>query len=211
MTVTAEYIGSWTVHADSSTDVNVPSPGPGGIQARRPYPKLAPFTTIRWDGWATFNALTLKVTRRFASGLSFDADYTLSKSVDDASDTGTTNAEYNWSAQENASHLPDLKPLWLARLRDYALPSEQLTAANLGNRKTDKARHNTRRLEQILMGFRAARARLLKRVDGLDRSLFLEPAILHPRLKQPMRLIDHLYFVAEHDDHHLARIRELLP
>jgi hypothetical protein len=24
-----------------------------------------------------------------------------------------------------------------------------------------------------------------------------------------MRLVDHLYFVAEHDDHHLARIWEL--
>jgi hypothetical protein len=34
-------------------------------------------------------------------------------------------------------------------------------------------------------------------------------AILHPRLKQPMRLVDHLYFAAEHDDHHLARIWEL--
>jgi hypothetical protein len=29
-------------------------------------------------------------------------------------------------------------------------------------------------------------------------------------LKQAMRLIDHLYFVAEHDDHHLARIWELI-
>jgi hypothetical protein len=94
-TVAAEYVGSHTVHADSSTDINVPLPGPGGIQARRPYPGLAPFTTIRWDGWATFNGLTLKITRRFASGFSFDADYTLSKSRDDGSDTGTTNAEYN--------------------------------------------------------------------------------------------------------------------
>jgi hypothetical protein len=25
-----------------------------------------------------------------------------------------------------------------------------------------------------------------------------------------MRLLDHLYFVAEHDDHHLARIWELI-
>ena len=57
--------------------------------------QLAAFTTIRWDGWATFNGLTLKVTRRFTRGLSFDAEYTLSKSMDDASDTGTTNAEYN--------------------------------------------------------------------------------------------------------------------
>ena len=95
MTIEAEYIGSRTVHADSATDVNVPLPGPGSVQARRPYPELAPFTTIRWDGWATFNGMTLKVTRRFATGLSFDADYTLSKSIDDASDTGTTNAEYN--------------------------------------------------------------------------------------------------------------------
>jgi predicted short-subunit dehydrogenase-like oxidoreductase (DUF2520 family) len=27
---------------------------------------------------------------------------------------------------------------------------------------------------------------------------------LHPRLKRPMRLIDLCFFVAEHDDHHLA-------
>lgn len=94
-TVEAEYIGSRTVHADSSTSVNVPAPGPGSVQARRPYPNMSAFTTIRWDGWATFNGLTLKIIRRFASGLSFDADYTWSKSLDDASDTGTTNAEYN--------------------------------------------------------------------------------------------------------------------
>jgi hypothetical protein len=33
-------------------------------------------------------------------------------------------------------------------------------------------------------------------------------ASLHPRLKTPMRVIDLAYFVAEHDDHHLARVRE---
>jgi hypothetical protein len=93
--VEAEYVGSRTVHADSATAVNIPLPAPGAVQARRPYPDLAAFTTIRWDGWATFHALTLKMTRRFSSGLSFDADYTFSKSLDDASDAGTTNAEYN--------------------------------------------------------------------------------------------------------------------
>jgi len=34
--------------------------------------------------------------------------------------------------------------------------------------------------------------------------------LLHPRLRTPMRLLDHLHFVAEHDDHHLAKIRELM-
>jgi hypothetical protein len=64
-------------------------------------------------------------------------------------------------------------------------------------------------LEHLLAEFRSARAALLKRVDQLDPSLFAQ-AIPHPRLKTPMRLVDHLYFVAEHDDHHLARIWELI-
>jgi hypothetical protein len=90
-TIEINYVGSRTVHADSSTVLNVPST----IGGPRPIPQLAAFPTIRWDGWATFNAMTLRVARRFNHGLSFDANYTLSKSMDDASDTGTTNAEYN--------------------------------------------------------------------------------------------------------------------
>ena len=90
-TVEISYVGSRTVHADSSTVLNVPSTFGGP----RPFPQLAAFPTIRWDGWATFNAMTARVARRFEHGLSFDASYMLSKSMDDASDTGTTNAEYN--------------------------------------------------------------------------------------------------------------------
>jgi uncharacterized damage-inducible protein DinB len=117
-------------------------------------------------------------------------------------------AQGKWSAQEHAGHLLDLEPLWLARVGDYVAASDQLTVADLTNRKTDEANHNARPLEEILTEFRAARERLLKRVDELDSSLFAR-AISHPRLKTPMRLVDHLYFVAEHDDHHLARIWEL--
>jgi uncharacterized damage-inducible protein DinB len=114
-----------------------------------------------------------------------------------------------WSAQEHAGHLLDLEPLWLARVDDYVAGSEQLTVTDLQNRKTDEANYNARPLEQILAEFRRARAELLTRVDQLDASLFTQ-AIPHPRLKTPMRLVDHLYFVAEHDDHHLARIWELV-
>ena len=90
-TVEATYVGSRTVHADSATAVNVPE----AFGAPRPFPQLNAFSTIRWDGWAAFNGVTLRITRRFSHGLSFDANYTLSKSMDDASDAGTTNAEYN--------------------------------------------------------------------------------------------------------------------
>jgi len=117
--------------------------------------------------------------------------------------------QQKWSAQEHSGHLLDLEPLWLARVDDYVAGSAQLTAADLKNRKTDEANHNARPLEGILADFRAAREKLLKCVDELETSLFAR-AIPHPRLKTPMRLVDHLYFVAEHDDHHLARIWELV-
>jgi uncharacterized damage-inducible protein DinB len=121
----------------------------------------------------------------------------------------TTRPEEKWSAQEHAGHLLDLEPLWLARVNDYATAAAQLTATDLQNRKTDEAHHNARALETILKEFRAAREKLLQRVAELDKSLFSR-SIPHPRLKTPMRLVDHLYFVAEHDDHHLARIWELI-
>jgi uncharacterized damage-inducible protein DinB len=118
-------------------------------------------------------------------------------------------AQEKWSAQEHAGHLLDLESLWLARVGDYMAGSSQLTAADLKNRKTHEANHNARPLGEILTNFRGARERLLKRVDELDTALFAR-TIPHPRLKTPMRLVDHLYFAAEHDDHHLARIWELI-
>ena len=114
-----------------------------------------------------------------------------------------------WSAQEHAGHLLDLEPLWLARVEDFLGDGNTLTVADLRNRKTHEADHNTRELTGILAQFRAARLRLVERVATFEPALFAR-SLLHPRLKQPMRLVDHLYFVAEHDDHHLARIWELI-
>jgi uncharacterized damage-inducible protein DinB len=120
----------------------------------------------------------------------------------------THKPEGKWSIQENAGHLVDLEPLWLARVEDFLQGVEILTAADLTNRKSHEARHNEKPLAEILMAFRRARSALLERLDGLAAGDFARTA-LHPRLKTPMRLVDHLYFIAEHDDHHLARIWEL--
>jgi uncharacterized damage-inducible protein DinB len=114
-----------------------------------------------------------------------------------------------WSAQEHAGHLLDLESLWIARIGDYLAGGSELTAADLKNRKTHDANHNMRSLDEILREFREARLRLVTRVETIDPALFAR-SMLHPRLKQPMRLVDHLYFAAEHDDHHLACIWELL-
>ena len=117
--------------------------------------------------------------------------------------------ENKWSAQEHAGHLLDLEPLWMARVDDFLAGGTTLTTADLSNRKTDEANHNARPLADILADFRKARLRLVDRVAELEPELFAR-SMLHPRLKQPMRLVDHLYFVAEHDDHHLAKIWDLI-
>jgi len=114
-----------------------------------------------------------------------------------------------WSIQEHAGHLLDLESLWRARVDDFLGGAGQLTAADLGNRKTHEAGHNAREIDEILNEFRKSRLQLLDRVQGLGAEAFAR-AMLHPRLQQPMRLVDHLYFTAEHDDHHLARIWELV-
>jgi len=114
-----------------------------------------------------------------------------------------------WSAQEHAGHLLALESLWLARVDDFLADGRTLTVADLSNRKTHEANYNTRELIEILAEFRTARRRLADRIGRVQPALFAR-SLLHPRLKQPMRLVDHLYFVAEHDDHHLARIWEMI-
>jgi hypothetical protein len=107
--IEAAFLGSRTVGADSSTVRNVPTPGPGPINARRPVPALSNFNSIRWDGWSTYNALTLKIERRLARGLALNANYTWSKSIDDASDPGGTAFETN--LPQNVYDLPAEKAL----------------------------------------------------------------------------------------------------
>lgn len=117
--------------------------------------------------------------------------------------------EGKWSAQEHAGHMADLEPLWMARVEDYVTGRPQLTTADLTNRKTFDANHNSRAVEAILADFRRARLELVNRLAGLDPAQFTR-AIPHPRLEVPMRMVDHLFFAAEHDDHHLAIIWQMI-
>jgi uncharacterized damage-inducible protein DinB len=114
-----------------------------------------------------------------------------------------------WSIQENAGHLLDLESLVSRRLDEYESGSETLHAADMSNRKTYEAEHNQVSLEKILPVFRAERTKLVGRLDNLQPEMFAAVAH-HRRLNVPMRLVDMLFFQAEHDDYHLARISELI-
>jgi hypothetical protein len=114
-----------------------------------------------------------------------------------------------WSIQEHAGHLLDLEALEIARLEDYAAGRETLTPADQQNRKTYEAEHNSKEIREILGAFRKERMEFVERLEALSTE-FIERSAIHPRLKIPMRVIDLAFFKAEHDDHHLARISELI-
>lgn len=113
-----------------------------------------------------------------------------------------------WSIQEQVGHLLDLDELHDGRLDDYLAGLPVLRPADLSNRKTHEAGHNDRRMEDLLVAFRAARERFVARLDAWDESKIGLTAV-HPRLDQAMRVIDMAFFTAEHDDHHLTAMTEL--
>jgi uncharacterized damage-inducible protein DinB len=113
-----------------------------------------------------------------------------------------------WSIQENVGHLLDLEPLWSGRVEDIMAGVETMRPADLTNKKTHEAGHNAEALERLLAGFRQARSALVARLDAMSPADFGRCGN-HPRLKQPMRVVDLCFFVAEHDDYHLARITTL--
>ncbi len=116
---------------------------------------------------------------------------------------------HGWSIQENVGHLLDLEPLVMARVDDYEAGRQALHAADMTNKATAEAHHNERPIESILSDFRRARMARVDRLEAMPPDRFARSAI-HPRLKQPMRLVDMMFFQAEHDDYHLARIREII-
>lgn len=114
-----------------------------------------------------------------------------------------------WSIQENVGHLADLEPLWMARVEDLAVGRSTLHFADLENRRTHEADHNLKPFHAVFADFQVARLALVTQLEAADTADWARSA-LHPRLQTPMRLLDLAFFVAEHDDHHLATITMLL-
>jgi hypothetical protein len=95
----AQYIGSYTVHADNETYQNLfPDNGlnPATGLHLRPIPSMSGFPSVTWDGWAKYHALALTFTQRLWKGLMVNSTYTWSKALDDASNPGADNAGPNF-------------------------------------------------------------------------------------------------------------------
>ncbi len=99
--IEASYFGSKVVGADNVTYQNIPTPGPGSVQQRRPNPNISGYPLVYWGGWSTYHSLTLKLTKRLSYGLTINANYTWSKAIDNASSPGPTDAETNYPQNVN--------------------------------------------------------------------------------------------------------------
>lgn len=125
------------------------------------------------------------------------------------SDILTKQTGNTWTIQEHAGHLLDLEPLWLKRIENFLNGDKDLYPADIENRKTKDANHNQNDIHVIINTFQTERKNLISLLENLTTNQVGLTA-LHPRLKQPMRLIDSCFFIAEHDDHHLAKIQDLI-
>jgi hypothetical protein len=113
MLLDVSYIGSESVKLLQSRVENQAIPGPGPVQARRPLPD---YSSIIWDdngAPSSYNGLSLRLQKRFSSGLSFLSSYTWSHNLD------------IWSTERNGNNGGPQDPLnWRA---DHATSSADIT------------------------------------------------------------------------------------
>lgn len=114
-----------------------------------------------------------------------------------------------WGVFDHAGHLADIDDLHARRFREFVEGVEQLSPADPENKITTAAHYNRLPLAPIIERFRIERTTTTNYLSALPIDAFASTAT-HPRLKKSIRLIDYMEFVAEHDDHHLATIRDLI-
>jgi hypothetical protein len=97
------YVANRSLHLNGTNDFNDPPPGPGPVQARRPY---QPWSTISFntqDVSSNYNALQSKYEHRFSHGFNLLASYTWSKWLQfnqAPAVGGNTGYEYTYSSYD---------------------------------------------------------------------------------------------------------------
>ena len=84
-TLSLAYAGSKGTHLLRSLDLNQPTPGPGDLSSRSPYPQYSNIFFEESGANSEYQSLQVSFNRRLARGLTVLAAYTFSKSMDDTS------------------------------------------------------------------------------------------------------------------------------
>lgn len=114
-----------------------------------------------------------------------------------------------WSIKEHIGHLRILESLWQLRFLELKQNNHEMSPADLNNSATDSANFNQYSIEQLLNYFEKERVKTIQLLNSFQGNDFTH-TLFHPRLQQPMRIIDLMYFVSEHDLHHIDTITTII-
>jgi hypothetical protein len=117
--------------------------------------------------------------------------------------------EGKWSIKDHIGHLADLEELHSGRIDDFLERKKILRSADMTNVRTNEANHSAKSTQKLLNDFTVRRKHFIQKVQNLDDDTYGYQS-KHPRLNKLMRPVDLAFFTAEHDDHHLATIREII-
>jgi hypothetical protein len=95
------YLGSAGNKLRRLASYNDPTPGPGDIQGRRPFPSLGNVQVMYAPSHSTYHALQMKLTHRFNNGFTLLSSYSWSKSIDNGSGIRTTDGDTLITTDQN--------------------------------------------------------------------------------------------------------------
>lgn len=123
LSVEGAWVGAKGTRIEFSRPVNVPSPGQGNIQARRPWPRFASGSYVENSAYSTYNAFQMKVEMRAWNGLSWLSSYAFAKSIDNLSGDvqGFASQDPNNNNAEKGPSDYDVKHRYVLS-GNYALP-----------------------------------------------------------------------------------------
>lgn len=109
-----------------------------------------------------------------------------------------------WSVKENIGHLAEVDEVALKRIDEMVNGVSTLSPAVFEPKAYFKWAIN-----DVMQYFEETRQLNISRYKALQQN-DLKKSSMHPRLKLAMTPVDLAWFDAEHDDHHLVRISEIL-
>jgi uncharacterized damage-inducible protein DinB len=110
-----------------------------------------------------------------------------------------------WSVKENIAHLAEVDEIALKRIDEMKQGVSPMSPAMIQPGRD----YNAQSIDEVIRFFKTNRDKNLQKYKSLDDE-DLNKSSLHPRLKILMTPVDLAWFDAEHDDHHLERVNEIL-
>jgi hypothetical protein len=110
-----------------------------------------------------------------------------------------------WSVKQNIGHLGEVGEISIKRMDEMQQGISPMSPAVF----EPKQDYNAQTVKEVLEYFKSIRLKNLHKYRTVKEEDLLKKS-LHPRLKVEMNAVDLALFEAEHDDHHIVRINEIL-